>query len=375
MFRSVLGLAALLAASAAPASAADKPNVVIVLADDLGYGDLSCYNPERGKISTPNIDALAIGGIRFTDAHSSSGVCSPTRYTLLTGRYHWRTRLQSGIVGVWGAPLDRPGPAHRRGPREAARLPHGLRREVAPRLGLAHRRRRQEALSGVGRAGRRGREGEDGSDRGTGRGVEEGVRAADSRWPDRTRVRRVFRHRRPELAAVLLHRERPHRRHPLHPPAGGRFCEESGQSARPGAPGVEARRDPPGARGPGVRRHREAGQGEVAVPPVPPADGPAHAPRRREGVAGEEFAEAPLRRLRDADRRRRRSRAGGDQGGGHRGEHACHLHQRQWLCPVHRREGTGVARALPEWAAARGTRPTPGRAVTASRSSCAAPAS
>ncbi len=85
-----------------------KPNVVIILADDLGYGDVSCYNPERGKIPTPNIDALAKGGMRFTDAHSSSGVCSPTRYTLLTGRYHWRTRLQSGIVGVWGAPLIAP---------------------------------------------------------------------------------------------------------------------------------------------------------------------------------------------------------------------------------------------------------------------------
>ena len=90
------------------AEPAGKPNVVIILADDLGYGDVACYNPERGKIPTPNIDALAKGGMRFTDAHSSSGVCSPTRYTLLTGRYHWRTRLQSGIVGVWGAPLIAP---------------------------------------------------------------------------------------------------------------------------------------------------------------------------------------------------------------------------------------------------------------------------
>ncbi|MCE9562834.1 MAG: arylsulfatase [Planctomycetes bacterium] len=90
------------------ADAADKPNVVVILADDLGYGDVSCYNPDHGKIPTPNIDALAKSGMRFTDAHSSSGVCSPTRYTLLTGRYHWRTRLQQGIVGVWGAPLIAP---------------------------------------------------------------------------------------------------------------------------------------------------------------------------------------------------------------------------------------------------------------------------
>lgn len=87
---------------------AAKPNIVVILADDLGYGDVSCYNPERGKIPTPNIDALASSGMRFTDAHSSSGVCSPTRYSLLTGRYHWRTRLQAGIVGVWDAPLIAP---------------------------------------------------------------------------------------------------------------------------------------------------------------------------------------------------------------------------------------------------------------------------
>ncbi|GAB4135976.1 MAG: arylsulfatase [Thermogutta sp.] len=81
------------------------PNIVILYADDLGYGDVSSYNPDRGKISTPNIDRLAREGMRFTDAHSSSGVCSPSRYTLLTGRYHWRSRLQSGIVGVFEEPL------------------------------------------------------------------------------------------------------------------------------------------------------------------------------------------------------------------------------------------------------------------------------
>ena len=82
-----------------------KPNVVIILADDLGFGDPQCYNQERGKILTPNIDRLASQGMRFTDAHSSSGVCSPSRYALLTGRYHWRTRLQSGIVNLWEEPL------------------------------------------------------------------------------------------------------------------------------------------------------------------------------------------------------------------------------------------------------------------------------
>jgi arylsulfatase A len=89
-------------------AAAPKPNILVIYADDLGYGDVQCYNPERGRIPTPHIDKLAAQGMRFTDGHSSSGVCSPSRYTLLTGRYHWRTRLQSGIVPLWGAPLIAP---------------------------------------------------------------------------------------------------------------------------------------------------------------------------------------------------------------------------------------------------------------------------
>lgn len=103
-------LIALLLAPLVTLCAADvrRPNIVILYADDLGYGDVQCYNPERGKIPTPHIDKLAAQGMRFTDGHSSSGVCSPSRYTLLTGRYHWRTRLQAGIVPLWGAPLIAP---------------------------------------------------------------------------------------------------------------------------------------------------------------------------------------------------------------------------------------------------------------------------
>lgn len=87
---------------ALPAVSAERPpNLLLIYADDLGYGDVSCYNPVRGKIATPHIDRLASEGMRFTDGHSSSGVCSPSRYTLLTGRYHWRSRLQKGIVGLW----------------------------------------------------------------------------------------------------------------------------------------------------------------------------------------------------------------------------------------------------------------------------------
>lgn len=88
--------------------ARELPNIVIIYADDLGYGDVQCYNPNRGKIPTPHIDELAREGMRFKDGHSSSGVCTPSRYTLLTGRYHWRSSLQSGIVRLWGKPLIPP---------------------------------------------------------------------------------------------------------------------------------------------------------------------------------------------------------------------------------------------------------------------------
>ncbi|MEX1223970.1 MAG: sulfatase-like hydrolase/transferase, partial [Pirellulales bacterium] len=101
-------LALLVLALVVPAALAEvpsKPNIVIIYADDLGYGDVQCYNPDRGKIPTPRIDKLASQGQRFTDAHSSSAVCTPSRYTLLTGRYHWRSRLQRSIVGVWQRPL------------------------------------------------------------------------------------------------------------------------------------------------------------------------------------------------------------------------------------------------------------------------------
>ena len=80
------------------ARAATKPNIVYILADDLGYGDVQCLNPQRGKIKTPHLDKLAGQGMIFTDAHSGSSVCTPTRYGLLTGRYAWRTRLQRGVL-------------------------------------------------------------------------------------------------------------------------------------------------------------------------------------------------------------------------------------------------------------------------------------
>lgn len=84
--------------------AAEQPNIVFILADDLGYGDLGCYN-SASKIPTPRLDRLAAQGMRFTDAHSPSAVCTPTRYALLTGRYAWRTRLQRNVLGPWDKPL------------------------------------------------------------------------------------------------------------------------------------------------------------------------------------------------------------------------------------------------------------------------------
>lgn len=78
--------------------AADKPNVIVILCDDLGYGDVKANNPD-GKIATPHMDRLAREGVRFTDAHTPSSVCTPTRYGLLTGRYNWRTKLQSHVLG------------------------------------------------------------------------------------------------------------------------------------------------------------------------------------------------------------------------------------------------------------------------------------
>ena len=80
------------------ASAESLPNIIYVMCDDLGYGDVQCLAPETSKIPTPHADALASQGMTFTDAHSGSSVCTPTRYGLLTGRYSWRTRLQKGVV-------------------------------------------------------------------------------------------------------------------------------------------------------------------------------------------------------------------------------------------------------------------------------------
>ncbi len=81
-----------------------NPNIIFILADDLGYGDISSFN-ENGKIKTPFIDQLASEGVKFTDAHTSSAVCTPTRYGILTGRYNWRSILKNGVLGGYSKAL------------------------------------------------------------------------------------------------------------------------------------------------------------------------------------------------------------------------------------------------------------------------------
>ena len=99
-----LRLVGLLSVLAIGASAAPLPNIVFVLADDLGYGDLSCYNADS-KIQTPRLDRLSVQGTRFTDAHAPDSLCTPSRYGILTGRYCFRSRLKEGVLAPWGSPL------------------------------------------------------------------------------------------------------------------------------------------------------------------------------------------------------------------------------------------------------------------------------
>lgn len=88
-------------------TAAARPNVILLLADDLGWGDLGCYGATA--IPTPVIDALAARGVRYTDAHASSAVCTPSRYSILTGEYPWRSPLQKGVLGGTDPSILRPG--------------------------------------------------------------------------------------------------------------------------------------------------------------------------------------------------------------------------------------------------------------------------
>jgi len=107
VFLKLLSLAAIAAFMQPNAWASDRksnPNIVVILADDMGIDSVAALN-DKSAIPTPHFDALIKQGMNFTDAHSGSAVCSPTRYGLLTGRYAWRSRLKSGIVDQWERPL------------------------------------------------------------------------------------------------------------------------------------------------------------------------------------------------------------------------------------------------------------------------------
>ena len=81
-------------------AAADRPNIVVILSDDYGWGSVGCYGANPELVSTPNLDRLAKEGRRFMDANTTSSVCSPTRYSMMTGRYCWRTSLISEVLST-----------------------------------------------------------------------------------------------------------------------------------------------------------------------------------------------------------------------------------------------------------------------------------
>jgi arylsulfatase A-like enzyme len=97
-------LALFLATGCQKESIPKNPNIIYILADDLGYGDVSAMN-EQAAWKTEHIDRIASEGMRFTDAHTGSAVCTPTRYGVLTGRYSWRTRMKQGVLWSWDPPL------------------------------------------------------------------------------------------------------------------------------------------------------------------------------------------------------------------------------------------------------------------------------
>jgi arylsulfatase A len=103
-FLRLLGFGAAVYAGGEFCASGRPPNIVYILADDMGYGDVAALNPDC-RVPTPVLDRMAAEGMTFTDAHSPSAVCTPARYGILTGRYAWRTRLQSGVLWGYSSPL------------------------------------------------------------------------------------------------------------------------------------------------------------------------------------------------------------------------------------------------------------------------------
>lgn len=106
--RKIIPALAVMSGCAFSAMAGKNPNIVFILADDMGCGDVACLNAES-KIPTPHLDALAAGGLTLTDAHTSSAVCTPSRYSIMTGRYCWRSKMKRGVLGGYSPALIEPG--------------------------------------------------------------------------------------------------------------------------------------------------------------------------------------------------------------------------------------------------------------------------
>ena len=194
-FRFSIAVCALALLAVSPSVRAAHPNIIYILCDDLGYGDVKCLNAD-GKIATPNMDRLGKAGMIFTDAHSGSAVCSPTRYGIMTGRYSWRSPLQSGVLGGLSPRLIEPG----RMTVASLLKDHGY---ATGCIGKWHLGMDWTKLPGA-------RTLTELSCREQRAGTQCGLRAADQERPEQRGFRFLLRHQRlARHGAVHVHRERP----------------------------------------------------------------------------------------------------------------------------------------------------------------------
>ena len=127
----------------------EQPNIIFIMADDMGYGDVQALNPQS-TIPTPNLDRLSREGMTFTDAHSPSAVCTPTRYGVLTGRYCWRSDLKRGVLNGYGAPIIEEGSRNRGSSPQESRILHRRYRKVAPGFRIPENERRMGLEQSIG---------------------------------------------------------------------------------------------------------------------------------------------------------------------------------------------------------------------------------
>ena len=333
-----------------------QPRLLVILADDLGYGDVQCNNPERGKIPTPHIDKLARRACDSRMGIRPRGVCSPSRYTLA----HRALSLAHAIAErhrrrVWRA-VDRAGSHDHRHAGETARLSHGVHRQMASGLGLARSRRSSVRLLSQQPAMKRAR-----PTRSRRRSVATEQQIAAWRdifskpiagGPSTRGFDLYFGTDVPNWPPFCFIENDRTLGIPTRVPAAAADRQQPGQPARPGAQGLETRRHPAGARRPHDPVHRRVRAEEGTLPPLHAAHLAAHAARGESGVEGQEPSQS-LRRFRDGDgcRRRSRARCAGEKRRG--GQHARHLHRRQRLRALHRREGPRTDGPLSERPVAR----------------------